>query len=138
DRHPSRGCADRDPDPSAEGVGGHPQFPLAYEGVGGHPQFPLAIRQTIPPLVRLTIMTQAGSTSDRPRHREPMWSIRAWHGGTARKSWLRMRSGFIIVFSGSCAGPSSGGSIRSRAIPTITAEPGFGTAWSRWRDSSAW
>src|SRR5271157_4312395 len=72
-----------------------------------------------------------------------MWSIRAWHGGIARRSWSRMRSGFITqrparrlgtrgirggtpdflapcrgivitVFTGSCAGPSSAGSIPSR------------------------
>ena len=44
-----------------------------------------------------------------------MGSIRAWHGGIARRSWSRMKSGFITVFSGSYAGPSSAGSIPSRA-----------------------
>ncbi len=36
-----------------------------------------------------------------------------------------MRSGFITVFSGSCAGPSFAGSIPSRAAPAIIAEPGL-------------
>ena len=35
--------------------------------IWGHPQFPLATGQTTPTLVHLTIMTLAGSTSDRAK-----------------------------------------------------------------------
>ncbi len=39
----------------------------AVADIWGHPQFPLATGQTTPTLVHLTIMTLAGSTSDRAK-----------------------------------------------------------------------
>jgi hypothetical protein len=50
---------------SQRGERGHP--PEEKGGERGHPQFSLATGQTTPCLVRLTIMTLAGSTSDRAK-----------------------------------------------------------------------
>src|SRR5208337_2377344 len=106
--------------------------------IWGHPQFPLATGQTTPYSVRLTIMTLAWSRSDLAKasqaHRE--------HTSMARRNRAEVvvadevgvyhcvqrvvRRAFLCGVD-----PLSGNS-------TIIAEPGFGTAWSRWPGSSAW
>jgi hypothetical protein len=103
-----------------------------------HPQIPLATGQTTPCSVRLTIMTLAWSTSDRAK------ASRAdgVHPSVARRNRAEVvvadevgvyQSVQRVVHRAFLCGVDP----LSRATPTIIADPGFGTAWSRWPGSSA-
>jgi len=111
--HPQFACGD---DVQEAGRWGHPQFAggddvqddRTMAGRWGHPQFAVATGQTASRSVRLIIITLAWSTSDRPKTSrtdgEQLSMARR-----NRAEVVVMRSGFITVFSGSCAGPSYAG-----------------------------